>query len=118
MVWEPEEFDDQTIIVIPGEDLWLPDLQVVNSVSDLHGLLRDQKFDFKVHNNGMVWWHPTGNVLTRCEMVVKYFPFDCKFKTTVDPLQPVTLHCAVTAELTLLLNFRSKLPYFARIRCL
>ena len=74
--WYPPEFGNQTSLVIPGGQLWTPDLQVANSVSDFYALMRDPKFDFKVHNDGSVWWHPTGNLVTRCELNLDYFPFD------------------------------------------
>ena len=69
-------FRNQTSVILPGGSLWVPDLQISNSMSDLYGLLRDPRFDFKVYSDGNVWWHPTGNIATRCEILLAYFPFD------------------------------------------
>ena len=94
LAWKPGDFGNVESVVIPGEKLWIPDIQIINAfvfyllfsfilfyficlrLDDVYLLTRDRRFDFKLHSDGCVWWYPTGTTFTRCQLDLSYFPFD------------------------------------------
>lgn len=63
-----------TTVIVPGGLLWLPELQVVNAVDELYEVLNDAQFAFRITSDGNVWYHPTGQIATRCRFFLLYYP--------------------------------------------
>ena len=90
LAWDVDRFNGQENVVLPYDvQVWLPELQIVNSAVDIYGIfsMRDRRSPVKIHSNGEVWWHPTGRVDVRCELQLMYFPFD--FQRCGITLEPV-----------------------------
>ncbi|KAM9827373.1 cholinergic receptor, nicotinic, beta 1 (muscle) like [Neosynchiropus ocellatus] len=72
--WKPEDFDNITVLRIPANKVWLPDIYLINN--------NDGQFDVAlyvnvlVYNNGIVEWLPPAIYRSSCSIEVAYFPFD------------------------------------------
>ncbi|XP_017291532.1 cholinergic receptor, nicotinic, beta 1 (muscle) like [Kryptolebias marmoratus] len=72
--WSPEEYDNITVLRIPPNKVWRPDIYLINN--------NDGQFDVAlyvnvlVYSNGMVVWLPPAIYRSSCSIEVAYFPFD------------------------------------------
>ncbi|XP_020655454.3 acetylcholine receptor subunit beta isoform X1 [Pogona vitticeps] len=79
--WNPADFEGITSIRIFSEDVWRPDIVLMNN--------NDGGFDISlsvnvmVSYNGTVRWQPPGIYRSSCSIQVTYFPFDWQNCTMV-----------------------------------
>ncbi|XP_070187475.1 5-hydroxytryptamine receptor 3A-like [Littorina saxatilis] len=77
-------FEKIPVIQAISDEIWTPALVVDNSVDDLSAI-KESSIPLRIRKDGQVTWNPPGIVLTACEMVVTYFPFDiqtCSLQVT------------------------------------
>ncbi|XP_041375144.1 neuronal acetylcholine receptor subunit alpha-10-like [Gigantopelta aegis] len=81
LVWEPENFNNITMIRIPCHKLWLPDIVLYNNAAGYtDGLMAANAM---VGSNGNVFWPVPAKLQSSCKVDVTYFPFDiqkCRLK--------------------------------------
>ncbi|XP_041375101.1 neuronal acetylcholine receptor subunit alpha-10-like [Gigantopelta aegis] len=81
LTWNKSLFANITILRIPCDLVWLPDIILYNSVDNHHkGYMRSLVM---VQENGNVFWPPIVRMRSSCKMDITYFPFDdqvCKLK--------------------------------------
>nr|XP_033815251.1 acetylcholine receptor subunit gamma [Geotrypetes seraphini] len=81
LVWNPEDFDGITLLVIPSKLVWLPDIVLENNI--------DGKFEITfyanvlIHPDGSIHWLPPAIYRSSCSVIVTYFPFDWQNCTMV-----------------------------------
>ncbi|KAG7465311.1 hypothetical protein MATL_G00175040 [Megalops atlanticus] len=74
LTWNPEEFDNITVLRIPPNKVWRPDIYLINN--------NDGQFDVAlyvnvlVYSDGTVNWLPPAIYRSSCSIKVAYFPFD------------------------------------------
>ncbi|KAG5853326.1 hypothetical protein ANANG_G00072010 [Anguilla anguilla] len=74
LTWVPEAFDNITVLRIPPNKVWRPDIYLINN--------NDGQFDVAlyvnvlVNCNGTVNWLPPAIYRSSCSIEVAYFPFD------------------------------------------
>ncbi|XP_056299269.1 cholinergic receptor, nicotinic, beta 1 (muscle) like [Pseudoliparis swirei] len=72
--WNPEDYDDITVVRIPPNKVWRPDVYLINN--------NDGQFDVAlyvnvlVYRDGTVNWLPPAIFRSSCSLEVSYFPFD------------------------------------------
>ncbi|XP_029311205.1 cholinergic receptor, nicotinic, beta 1 (muscle) like [Cottoperca gobio] len=72
--WTPEEYEDITVLRIPPNKVWRPDIYLINN--------NDGQFDVAlyvnvlVYSDGTVNWLPPAIYRSSCSIEVSYFPFD------------------------------------------
>uniref|UniRef100_A0A3Q2TZ78 Acetylcholine receptor subunit beta n=1 Tax=Fundulus heteroclitus TaxID=8078 RepID=A0A3Q2TZ78_FUNHE len=72
--WKPEEYDNISVVRIPPNKVWRPDIYLINN--------HDGQFDVAlyvnvlVYSTGMVSWLPPAIYRSSCSIEVAYFPFD------------------------------------------
>ncbi|XP_013411442.1 neuronal acetylcholine receptor subunit alpha-10-like [Lingula anatina] len=105
LTWDPKHYGGLRSVVVSSQMLWLPDIALQNSASEIyHSSFQDAKFRITVGNTGHVLWLPGGKFFTNCELDIQYFPFDdqtCKLHFT---------NWAYTGLQVNLLNASSKIP--------
>ncbi|XP_061196441.1 uncharacterized protein LOC133204716 [Saccostrea echinata] len=74
--WDPIKFDNQTIIVFPSENIWIPDITLFEAVSDEANMPGMDRFRAIVNYKGEVAYNFATIVTSVCRVVVTYFPFD------------------------------------------
>ncbi|KAM7537482.1 hypothetical protein Aperf_G00000073625 [Anoplocephala perfoliata] len=74
LVWEPEDFGGVTVLFIPSELLWLPDLLLYNNADGNYVI--DIMTKAIVFYNGTVRWTPPAIFKSSCPINVQYFPYD------------------------------------------
>ncbi|KAF5402945.1 putative nachr subunit [Paragonimus heterotremus] len=74
LYWNPVDYGNLSIIRIPCDKLWLPDIVLYNSADDYtSGYMRSKAM---VYNDGKVFWSPPAKLRTACKIDITYFPFD------------------------------------------
>ncbi|XP_013409593.1 neuronal acetylcholine receptor subunit alpha-10 isoform X2 [Lingula anatina] len=77
LTWSPEDYGNLTSVVVSSQLLWLPDIALQNSASEIyHSSFQDSKFRISIWNTGNILWIPGGKFFTNCELDITYFPFD------------------------------------------
>ncbi|XP_069802739.1 5-hydroxytryptamine receptor 3A-like [Dendropsophus ebraccatus] len=71
--WNPEDFDNMTIISIPKENIWVPDIMIREFVDS--GKPLGHSFVY-IKNTGLIKYHKTNRVSTMCMFHIYFFPFD------------------------------------------
>ncbi|XP_037380433.1 5-hydroxytryptamine receptor 3C-like [Talpa occidentalis] len=71
--WDPEECGDITKITVTTENLWLPDIFIVES-TDVDQI--PEGLSAYVNHNGHIVYHKPVRVTTICSLDIFYFPFD------------------------------------------
>ncbi|XP_023652318.1 cholinergic receptor, nicotinic, beta 1 (muscle) like isoform X1 [Paramormyrops kingsleyae] len=72
--WNPEEYDNIQVLRIPPNNVWRPDIYLINN--------NDGHFDVAlyvnvlVNSDGTVTWLPPAIYRSTCSIEVAYFPFD------------------------------------------
>ncbi|XP_076469982.1 acetylcholine receptor subunit alpha-L1-like [Babylonia areolata] len=72
--WDLNQYPYQDIHLNP-DMVWLPDLVIFNTVSDVDQL-EDQTIKVIVHHTGKVTWYPGGLFQTFCSVNIFYYPLD------------------------------------------
>ncbi|KAL3868227.1 hypothetical protein ACJMK2_041058 [Sinanodonta woodiana] len=80
--WTPTTYGNLTSIFIPQDDLWKPDISLLNGVSELKGLGSSSIFVY-VLSDGTVSWYPPGIFESTCGIDISYFPFDIQTCTLI-----------------------------------
>ncbi|XP_072011940.1 5-hydroxytryptamine receptor 3A-like [Engystomops pustulosus] len=71
--WDPLDFDNMTIISIPSEKIWVPDIMISEFVDS--GKPLGHSFVY-IKNTGLVKYQKTNRVSTMCMFHTYFFPFD------------------------------------------
>lgn len=72
--WEPEDYGNITIIRVPAEYVWLPDIVLLNNANG--GYEVTEKVRVLMWNTGWTEWIPPAIFQTSCKIDVTYFPYD------------------------------------------
>ncbi|XP_052822185.1 acetylcholine receptor subunit alpha-type acr-16 [Octopus bimaculoides] len=81
LIWDPADYNNLSVLRIPCNKLWLPDIVLYNSADDYtHGYMQALTM---VHSDGTVFWPPIVKLRSTCDIKITYFPFDdqiCRMK--------------------------------------
>ncbi|XP_077989122.1 neuronal acetylcholine receptor subunit alpha-2-like [Glandiceps talaboti] len=72
--WDPAEYANLTLLRVPSQMLWLPDIVLFNNADGNYEVTLMTKA--LVYNDGLVYWLPPAIYKSSCNIDVKYFPFD------------------------------------------
>ncbi|KAL3310613.1 hypothetical protein Ciccas_010820 [Cichlidogyrus casuarinus] len=72
--WNPAEYNGLSILRIPCEKLWLPDIVLYNSADDFKGGFMPIRA--VVQHTGLIFWSPPAKLRSTCKIDMTYFPFD------------------------------------------
>uniref|UniRef100_A0A914WQA3 Uncharacterized protein n=1 Tax=Plectus sambesii TaxID=2011161 RepID=A0A914WQA3_9BILA len=81
LVWRPEEYGNVTMLHIPGELIWLPDIILYNTAHGSPAVTTVTKAH--VYSHGEVVWEPPVIYNSMCNMDIEWFPYDeqyCQMK--------------------------------------
>ncbi|OQV13810.1 Acetylcholine receptor subunit beta-like 2 [Hypsibius exemplaris] len=79
--WDPAEYGNITVLYIPSEYMWLPDIVLYNNADGNYEVTLMTKAE--VRYTGAVRWEPPAIYKSYCLINVEYFPYDqqsCKMK--------------------------------------
>ncbi|XP_074648263.1 acetylcholine receptor subunit alpha-like 2 [Tubulanus polymorphus] len=76
LVWDPEDYGDISSLTIISDQIWLPDLVLLDRADGKLELLRDTVLTIRLGNDGRIRWEPGGTFQTMCKMSMRMFPFD------------------------------------------
>ncbi|XP_055335168.1 acetylcholine receptor subunit alpha-type unc-63-like [Paramacrobiotus metropolitanus] len=79
--WDPKEYGNITVLYIPSEYMWLPDIVLYNNADGNYEVTLMTKVE--VRSNGDVRWEPPAIYKSYCLINVEFFPYDeqkCKMK--------------------------------------
>lgn len=79
--WDPTHYNNLTVLRIPCNNIWLPDIVLYNSAEDYTGGYMEALA--MVSYDGTVFWPPIVKFRSTCEIDITYYPFDdqlCKMK--------------------------------------
>ncbi|CAH1779885.1 unnamed protein product [Owenia fusiformis] len=79
--WKPEEFSNITELILPAQELWLPDVNLGNSANKLIDSSFYEDFRVDLAHTGEVLWSPGGSFDSACALDVTFFPFDSQICT-------------------------------------
>nr|XP_020655456.1 acetylcholine receptor subunit beta isoform X2 [Pogona vitticeps] len=79
--WNPADFEGITSIRIFSEDVWRPDIVLMNNNDGVFDI--SLSVNVMVSYNGTVRWQPPGIYRSSCSIQVTYFPFDWQNCTMV-----------------------------------
>ncbi|XP_077112468.1 5-hydroxytryptamine receptor 3A-like [Ranitomeya variabilis] len=71
--WNPKDFDNMTIISIPSENIWVPDIMISEFLDS--GKSLGHSFVY-IKNTGLVKYQKTNKLSTMCMFHTYFFPFD------------------------------------------
>ncbi|CAL1535405.1 unnamed protein product [Lymnaea stagnalis] len=72
--WNVSDYNNITVLRMPCDFLWLPDIVLYNSVDNHNkGYMKSLAM---VHSDGTVFWPPIVRMRSSCKMDITYFPFD------------------------------------------
>ncbi|KAH9513383.1 Neuronal acetylcholine receptor subunit alpha-10 [Bulinus truncatus] len=71
--WDPRKYGNVTVINLPYDTVWLPDIVLYNSA---HITDESVSTNVIVDSNGTIMWLQMVILKSSCEVDVKYFPFD------------------------------------------
>ncbi|KAL3867163.1 hypothetical protein ACJMK2_044385 [Sinanodonta woodiana] len=79
--WDPQTFSNISMLRIPCDKIWLPDIVLYNNAAEYtDGLMPANAM---VHHTGNIFWPVPTKLQSSCKVDVTYFPFDeqvCKLK--------------------------------------
>ena len=94
--WNPEDYNDVKYILIPTSQLWIVDLFVINTAETNGFITIPTQSLASVSSNGYVYVvFSLTSLKTRCQLNVKYFPFD-------------TQNCSVTITISIKISLKLK----------
>uniref|UniRef100_A0A914W783 Uncharacterized protein n=1 Tax=Plectus sambesii TaxID=2011161 RepID=A0A914W783_9BILA len=73
--WDPKEYGNITVMHIPHQRLWRPDIVLYNN-ADSHYTTSVMSTDIFVNYDGNVTWLAAAIFKSSCHMNVRYYPFD------------------------------------------
>lgn len=75
--WDPEDYDNITLLRINGVKLWIPDTFVYTTADQSGFLLPQPGAYFVVNYDGKIFWpNPLTEMKVRCSMGIAWFPYD------------------------------------------
>ncbi|KAI3378197.1 hypothetical protein SNEBB_004666 [Seison nebaliae] len=74
LVWNPDEYNNLTVLRLPCKKIWLPDIVLYNNAADFTDGVMEA--NVMVRNNGTVFWPIPTKLQSSCKVDVTYFPFD------------------------------------------
>uniref|UniRef100_A0A1I7ZG55 Neur_chan_LBD domain-containing protein n=1 Tax=Steinernema glaseri TaxID=37863 RepID=A0A1I7ZG55_9BILA len=74
LIWDPMEYGNVTLMHIPGELLWLPDIILYNNAHGSPAVTSVTKLD--VLHNGDIVWDPPVIYNSLCKIDIEWFPYD------------------------------------------
>ncbi|XP_066276336.1 neuronal acetylcholine receptor subunit alpha-2-like [Branchiostoma lanceolatum] len=74
LCWDPEEYHGVSVIRVPSDMIWLPDIVLYNNADGNYAVKHNTKA--QISSDGMVTWEPPAVYKSSCEIEVTYFPFD------------------------------------------
>lgn len=74
--WKDKIFSNVTDIVIKTDNIWVPELFLVNSITDMRLRSYDQNDYVNVASDGLVRWYPVMELRTSCAVDLTVYPFD------------------------------------------
>lgn len=72
--WEPGDYGGTTIIRVPPDKVWRPDIVLFNNADGNYEVR--YKSNALIHSHGQVEWIPPAIYQSTCRIDVTYFPFD------------------------------------------
>lgn len=96
MQWDPEKFNNIGRVVLPANNIWLPDLVQENNAVEFYNEQFTKYFQAEIFYKGEVIYSPGGKFTTSCSLNMRKFPFDSQ---TCDII--VTVWTRTCAEVTL-----------------
>ncbi|XP_007443863.2 acetylcholine receptor subunit beta [Python bivittatus] len=81
LTWDPAEFEGITSIRLYAEEVWLPEVVLMNNNDGVFGIALSG--NVLVRHDGRVRWQPPALYRTSCSIQVTYFPFDWQNCTMV-----------------------------------
>ncbi|XP_026548591.1 acetylcholine receptor subunit beta, partial [Notechis scutatus] len=81
LTWNPAEFEGITAIRVGADEVWLPDIVLMNNNDGVFDIALS--VDVLVHYTGRVQWQPPALYRSSCRIQVTYFPFDWQNCTMV-----------------------------------
>uniref|UniRef100_A0A0N5BC15 Neur_chan_LBD domain-containing protein n=1 Tax=Strongyloides papillosus TaxID=174720 RepID=A0A0N5BC15_STREA len=76
--WDPTQFNNQTQVIIPYKNIWVPKMFVYNS-KDTKMMLDDNRFDARIYYTGEVKINIPQYVNCICRLHIEAFPFDTQY---------------------------------------
>lgn len=73
LMWTPKEYNNLDSIVLPANQIWIPDIHLVNSAVDDDAI--SPSFA-EISSDGTVRTTPVTNLNAHCDFDFKNFPFD------------------------------------------
>lgn len=77
-------------MVTQANNVWLPDVALINC-NDVYSISRDSRFPVTITANGQVLFVPAGKIHARCELDLRYFPFDWQVSFNMTTVSQVLL---------------------------
>ncbi|XP_064626401.1 neuronal acetylcholine receptor subunit beta-3-like isoform X2 [Lineus longissimus] len=74
--WNPADYDGVSKVVVDANDLWIPDVGLVNSLDGDFDFSKSKPFRILVESDGTARWFPGGIFRVPCPLDLTYFPFD------------------------------------------
>ncbi|XP_071969553.1 5-hydroxytryptamine receptor 3A-like [Engystomops pustulosus] len=71
--WKPKDFDDMTLISVPSETIWIPDIQIAQLVDPGISIGRSYVY---IDNTGLVKYQRSQKQSFVCIFYIYFFPFD------------------------------------------
>ena len=75
LTWNSSQYNGTEKLYVPVDQIWLPDVVVVNGMGESKALPK-QTTTVSVQSNGHVTWMPYGQMKTICDVDITNFPFD------------------------------------------
>ncbi|XP_070543396.1 neuronal acetylcholine receptor subunit alpha-3-like [Ptychodera flava] len=72
--WDPIKYENLSILRVPSQMLWLPDIVLFNNADGNYEVTLMTKA--LLYPNGLVYWLPPAIYKSSCNIDVQYFPFD------------------------------------------
>ncbi|XP_052101769.1 acetylcholine receptor subunit alpha-like [Mytilus californianus] len=74
LTWNPSEYDNLSVLEVPIQDIWNPDIVLYNNADGNYEVTLMTKAT--LHPDGKVVWEPPAIYKSSCIIDVEFFPFD------------------------------------------
>lgn len=71
--WDPAEYGNTSVIIVPIDQIWKPDIVLYTNVDTSSGMVTTNA---AVYSDGSVYWNAPAIYTSSCKIDVSYFPFD------------------------------------------
>ncbi|XP_045211193.2 neuronal acetylcholine receptor subunit beta-3-like [Mercenaria mercenaria] len=75
LTWTPSDFGGQSTLLVPPEDVWRPQLYLLQSFDRMQDI-GNVSMMVRLSSSGLVIWNPGSVLKIVCSVDVTYFPFD------------------------------------------